>query len=292
MERHIHVADCSIYCYNKTSGNAIVALFCTESSLTLSSFSTFKKLAMNTLSKSSSVALAIAFGFSMLATSTSLNAQSREDSDDTGSERSINASDAKPAAKPTVSFRESVKAKVATQAAAPSKEMKGTDVKAAPAPITNQTRVNQNTTATPKTWTKTTASQQKNDSGSESESTKVAATKIATPANTSAVKNNVAVYPVKSGSAIDSDASDKVVNAPNAKDSYTENVNIVKVLSKSSAAPSVKVASPVAAVKYENASPAGKAKVELHAKPSAPVQIVTIVEQHEVKGASANEKSR
>lgn len=260
---------------------------------------------MNTFKKSSSIALAIAFGFSMLATSTSLNAQSREDSDDAGSERSINASDAKPAAKPTVSFSQSVKAKVATQAAAPRKDVKPTDAKAAPAPapVTNQTRVNQNTTAGPKTWTKTTASQQINASGSESdsksnriqsESTKVAATKIATPANTSAVKNNVAAKPVRAAAQpkvleYQDDLSLGAEENEKAKAAFNKKKEIA-------ATPAKEIVKPVVAstptVKYENASPGRTPKAETHKKPSAPIQIATIVEQNEVKGLPANEKSR
>lgn len=286
MERHIHVADCSIYCYNKTSGNAISALFCTESSLTLSSFSIFKKLAMNTLSKSSSVALAIALGFSMLATSTSLNAQSNQ-SDYAGSERSISAGETKPAAKPTLSFGESVKRKAVEQDTA--KTITGIKQSEIKAPVSK--------TASDAGVTKTSANTKwvKDSESGKSTSTKVLV-KETTGFKVETAKNNVATFPIKSNDIIDGDdngAKSDVIKIADGK-----NDEVVPALNNRVAAPASEVemktvVTPVTVVKYENASPAGKVKVEIQPKPSAPVQIATMVEQHEVKGAApANEKSR
>ena len=226
---------------------------------------------MNTFKKSSSIALAIAFGFSMLATSTSLNAQSREDSDDAGSERSINASDAKPAAKPTVSFSQSVKAKVAQQTVAKPNKVEATPV------------------------VKTT-------SGVKVSTTPAAPAKaVVQPALKGQTGNKF--QPVRSdvshsGMEFSNDVVErKPIEASVTKSESATPLKNAPVVAPAKVAPAPVIVrraapAPIAAVKYENASPGRTPKSETHAKPSAPVQIATMLEQNEVKGAPANEKSR
>jgi len=280
MGKNLRSINCSSYCYIKTSANAQAALCCAESYLALSTFSTFKKLAMNTLSKSNSIALAIALGFSMLATSTSLNAQS-SDRDDAASGRVANV---QPTTKPTVSFRASVKNKIKTTSVT-----KPIEAKVSTPAVVKTAAVN--TTPAASQWTNEPVDKDSNTKDKDQFDNK----RAVMPTKSVRVINNTAPKSVNPPA-----ASNKVLEyQPDASMSAEENQKANENFYKGrevATTPALKVVSPVAvpvaAVKYENASPAGKAKVEIHPNPTAPIQISKMVDEnitHDSKGSLIRE---
>ncbi len=200
-------------------------------------FLSFKKLTMNTFAKSYSIALAVALGFSMLVTSTSVNAQS---SDKEMSEKVQNVSSDNT--KPTVTFRESVKKKVA----------ENNDAKAGVAIQPAAT---------------------KTESVPAAKVTKV-------PAKTES----------QSWNKVQSKGNRTATEHPYNREISTTNKGAKTNVVENTAVKTKPV--PSTTVKYENASPAGKAKLQTHAKPSGSIQILHPEDEsitHDSKGSLIRE---
>lgn len=291
MTNILHDTDSSANCYNSTFSTTSQPINRNVDSdsiaIPFSLFSSSKNSVMNTRFKHVSTAMVLAVVFNL--TSASLQAQTR-DSDVSASERVTQVSDSKVNAKPSVSFAESVKKKVAAQSA-----VKSTTVAPSSAPkVVSQPAVKSAPVA--RTWDKQTKSAAPGTSLSPNKSvgkdTESKLTKLSAASQPSTTPSK----PVQPVTNVINSTPKVLEYQPDASLSDEENekarARFNKAREASLSSPNSKVvpAGSTPATNSERISPAQKVKVETQPKRSGAIQITGIQEQAEQKGVLENEK--